>query len=568
METFKQDQGDQSYELKRSSIKDDSSIKLKSLSIDKITRKPKYNGKKKNSTQMINNYSNYRVTKSLNFNIFSESHNNSNENIYSSTSNGHDNESGNNTNAQGNLNQEKDLISSESFMKSDFKNDSNCNKTFTFLQGSKPPSDMKNKTTNNKYTLRKKGYLQGMYFHPNFQLFAIPKVTLKKSSFGFFNNNNAHKSPRSKCFEEEQFTNVSEQYDSNKNINTANFNNHDLLINAFKFYLRRRFAYFNTRKMIDEFSEKEKQDMYKSSDTSNSSANEIFNLFRNKNLNNHLIENANSEKSKEKSKENPKCKDSNLIKGKSTRTINNTKTTKTLNNSSTKLSTIQELIVKTNAFSVPHIKKIHKGGEDALKFDDNILIIADGVGGWNTKGIDPSMFSKTLVNEVHLSFSEVGKNLFCDGNLEKSIRKCLQRAIDKTLHLEGSSTISLIAFDSIEKRAFSAYIGDSLYLITRFNFETREYEMVYVSKEQSHGFNLPFQVGKQCDSAATAKITEHDLNNKDIIILATDGLWDNLSLEIIISTINQVKNSTTQDVDTKLLSELLVKKAQVVSYNK
>jgi len=54
--------------------------------------------------------------------------------------------------------------------------------------------------------------------------------------------------------------------------------------------------------------------------------------------------------------------------------------------------------------SIPHVSKRDKGGEDSYYVSDkyikfyyiSILVVADGVGGWNTKGIDPGLYSKEL----------------------------------------------------------------------------------------------------------------------------------------------------------------------------
>ena len=48
---------------------------------------------------------------------------------------------------------------------------------------------------------------------------------------------------------------------------------------------------------------------------------------------------------------------------------------------------------------LPHYKKIKKGGEDAfaISADSTCMVVADGVGGWSKKGVDPALFSKELV---------------------------------------------------------------------------------------------------------------------------------------------------------------------------
>lgn len=45
---------------------------------------------------------------------------------------------------------------------------------------------------------------------------------------------------------------------------------------------------------------------------------------------------------------------------------------------------------------IPHPSKAAKGGEDAIFVDDNLLVVADGVGGWAQYGVDPGIFSRKL----------------------------------------------------------------------------------------------------------------------------------------------------------------------------
>lgn len=49
---------------------------------------------------------------------------------------------------------------------------------------------------------------------------------------------------------------------------------------------------------------------------------------------------------------------------------------------------------------IPHDDKKYRGGEDAAAADENLLVVADGVGGWALQGIDPGLFSKSLVKNV------------------------------------------------------------------------------------------------------------------------------------------------------------------------
>lgn len=42
---------------------------------------------------------------------------------------------------------------------------------------------------------------------------------------------------------------------------------------------------------------------------------------------------------------------------------------------------------------MPHPSKLDKGGEDAYYVHDNVVAVADGVGGWTNHGIDPAIYS-------------------------------------------------------------------------------------------------------------------------------------------------------------------------------
>ncbi len=49
---------------------------------------------------------------------------------------------------------------------------------------------------------------------------------------------------------------------------------------------------------------------------------------------------------------------------------------------------------------IPHMEKRDKGGEDAQFSNKNLLVVADGVGGWANQGIDSGLFSKELVSHI------------------------------------------------------------------------------------------------------------------------------------------------------------------------
>lgn len=74
--------------------------------------------------------------------------------------------------------------------------------------------------------------------------------------------------------------------------------------------------------------------------------------------------------------------------------------------------------------------------EDAYIIHENLLVVADGVGGWNELNIDPSLFSKEIVSNI--------KYLFISGI------KCPKKLIIEATNLtkqKGSSTLLVAVID-------------------------------------------------------------------------------------------------------------------------
>lgn len=85
----------------------------------------------------------------------------------------------------------------------------------------------------------------------------------------------------------------------------------------------------------------------------------------------------------------------------------------------------------------------------------------------------------------------------------------------------GSSTCSIVMVDKKKGKIYGATLGDSLYLIARF--DGLQFQLKFISEEQSHAFNTPFQLGKGCDDPSKSLCYEHSVENKDVIVVASDG---------------------------------------------
>ena len=118
----------------------------------------------------------------------------------------------------------------------------------------------------------------------------------------------------------------------------------------------------------------------------------------------------------------------------------------------------------TGLFMNPHPAKAHKGGEDAAAITDNILTLADGVGGWAESGIDPAKFSRELcTNMDNLIAADVGGRLYTTDP-----KQLLIDAVEQTRET-GSCTCVVAALDRDEPHLYTANLGDSGYLLLRKN---------------------------------------------------------------------------------------------------
>ena len=92
--------------------------------------------------------------------------------------------------------------------------------------------------------------------------------------------------------------------------------------------------------------------------------------------------------------------------------------------------------LKSGATLIPHPEKAYKGGEDALAVRENMVSVADGVGGWASHGVDVAKYSKQLmrfIGEVYDSHRfKTPKEVLIEANkLTTETGKSLQLSFDK-----------------------------------------------------------------------------------------------------------------------------------------
>ena len=225
------------------------------------------------------------------------------------------------------------------------------------------------------------------------------------------------------------------------------------------------------------------------------------------------------------------------------------------------------------------------GGEDAYFIQDNnpmtshhnpfgadpkdgvqSIGVSDGVGGWSHAGVDASLMSRQLMQNCFLYSLFNGKTF---SHPRQLIERAYMDVIEKKQVTAGSATCCVLTLNESNSLLLSANIGDSGFLILRKPEGSDKYQLFYKSTPQQHYHNAPYQLavvpeyfhGKFQDSPNDAICDAIKVTNGDLIILATDGLFDNLYDDKIIELVNQ-----NQDKSEFEIAKLLVLTARSIGF--
>ncbi|XP_024520772.1 probable protein phosphatase 2C 55 [Selaginella moellendorffii] len=153
----------------------------------------------------------------------------------------------------------------------------------------------------------------------------------------------------------------------------------------------------------------------------------------------------------------------------------------------------------------PHPEKAQRGGEDAFVTEGSWMGVADGVGGWAGEGIDSGMYSRELMGHCGIGCKQQretgpqGRQYKGPGisNGPCGCITCTQQTWETWVHHSSSS------------------------------------------EPMQHSFNFPFQVGTFGDHPTVAEEFKIPVCKGDIIVLGTDGLFDNLFNNDIVEVLKK-----------------------------
>lgn len=178
------------------------------------------------------------------------------------------------------------------------------------------------------------------------------------------------------------------------------------------------------------------------------------------------------------------------------------------------------LAFDVGAANKPHPRK--KGpGEDAhfvvRTRGRAVMGVGDGVGGAGDSGV----YAARLMEAADALCRQGAGCAGAPGEL-------LHRAWE-AVDVEGRSTASLVELDGAAPRLRAANLGDSGYWLLRRSARGT-LAIAHRSASQQHGFNCPYQLGRlggeELNGPADAVLSEHDLQEGDLVLLATDGCFD------------------------------------------
>lgn len=179
----------------------------------------------------------------------------------------------------------------------------------------------------------------------------------------------------------------------------------------------------------------------------------------------------------------------------------------------------------------------------------NFLAVADGVGSWVFHGINPKYFvtefMDVLTSKYHaLDYYKIKEhdkeqNSLLYEIIRDSINFLLRRQENKSI---GSCTLAALSLNLNTLHLNTYLMGDAGFMIIR------DGQIIYRSVDQLKDFNFPYQMGigleTPMDHPINGETNQLKLKLWDVIVIGSDGLFDNLFDKKILSIVNSEMGKT------------------------
>ncbi|XP_022846285.1 probable protein phosphatase 2C 55 [Olea europaea var. sylvestris] len=202
------------------------------------------------------------------------------------------------------------------------------------------------------------------------------------------------------------------------------------------------------------------------------------------------------------------------------------------------------------AFYIPKDNPLRPKGEDAyfISESEQTIGVADGVGGWAIRGIDAGVYARELMSNVQDSVQDEKKK-----NGVVNPKRALTEGFRYTVS-QGSSTACIITLQG--EFLHCANVGDSKFVLIR------DGKVVFSSPIQTNAFNSPYQLGQESDSPSVAAEFKCRVEPWDVIVVGTDGLFDNVhETELETMVFQGLVEGTIPDLLAKEIADFALGKA-------
>ncbi|KAF8062670.1 IFT46 [Scenedesmus sp. PABB004] len=196
------------------------------------------------------------------------------------------------------------------------------------------------------------------------------------------------------------------------------------------------------------------------------------------------------------------------------------------------------------AHLIPHVDKVSSGGEDAYFISPaghGALGVSDGVSAWAEDGIDPGDYSRTLAQHCAEGYEArvvtAARAAAAGSYAAKFDARGVLRYAQQATVKPGSATVVLAALQP-GGRLHVANLGDCGVKVVR------DWRVLHATAPQQHDFNLPYQLSHprlfpDTDTADSADRYVWDVQEGDIVVAASDGLYDNLWDDELLALLQQ-----------------------------
>ncbi|KAF2199641.1 5-azacytidine resistance protein azr1, partial [Delitschia confertaspora ATCC 74209] len=175
--------------------------------------------------------------------------------------------------------------------------------------------------------------------------------------------------------------------------------------------------------------------------------------------------------------------------------------------------------------------------------------VADGVGGWTESGIDPADFAHGLCEYMACAARMWPKGTKTNSLHPKDLLQVGYDQVQKDASIVGGGSTACLAVAEPDGKVEVANLGDSGFMHLGLN------AVRHFTQPQTHEFNMPYQMSKipqrmrvqmaifgstsASDMPKDSNVTHHHVQHGDVLVFATDGVWDNLFPQDVLSIVSR-----------------------------